>query len=1228
MKILLCTLFVVVFSGINIAQTTTSFRKNYNISLFDIPITSFEGLTPNNYIFAAHHAFSSSITSIDDVGVTTWSKRFTDGISLYIGDVKKDVALNRYYVCGGDNSGPAFLMFLDPLGNLISARNFSIAEADGASFNRVIKTSDGGYVCVGTVTGYGPGGGEVKFSAITHNPPECSGSKTESIQSPLIVKFDASGNHVWHQVFRYYTGSVAPANRIYNDASFVDVVEVSDGYIAIGDYDVNNVFSRYDTGSGSSCGEDRTPTDAMIAKFTTAGTITYHRQIDTPSNSTTQRSKSFNSASLTSTGLPLISGADGDGRPMVLMRFAGSGGWANPTWIRKYGAANIFGDYLPFNAGRVFENNDGTYGVWGYYIPGFSWENVLLKINPSNSSVTWAKRYTFNFASILPQGEQTSDDGYIGVSYTLAGSGHNLHVIKTDPNGDSSSDCPVSNLTVSDNGPSYTWGTPFYNNWNANTVTNGTYTPTIANITPTESTQCLTIVTECIPPSAPSTVNANPSPICPGETATITASGPSDPDVTYNVYAASTGGTSLGATPHDVNPGVTTSYWVEAANISDPNCVSTTRTEVVVNVTPGAPAANAGPNQDICGNSATLAGNTPAPGTGEWTLISGSGTITTPSSPTSTVTNLGEGNNVFEWTITSGSCPNTSAQVTITSSPTPTVSNAGSTQIICASSTTLEGNVATSGTGEWTLVSGTGTITDPSNPTTTVTGLGIGDNIFEWTISSGSCTASSTQVTITNTGGPTLSITSIDDASCFGATDGIATVEATGGAGGFIYSWSPTGGSSATSNPLPAGSYTVTVQDAASCSDDIVVVIGEPDEIELDMSSTPSSCSTPDGTASVIASGGDGNYSYDWSSGGNLDTETDLSAGNYTVTVTDGNNCEATGNVSVLLSDGPVITVEATNDASCFGASNGSAEISVTGGDGNYTYAWSPTGGSSATATNLPAGTYTVTVTDGNDCVVDETITIGQADQIVVAGAVTNALCTGEDGDITLSVSGGDAPYTYLWSPNGETTASISAGGGTYAVTVTDSEGCEITENYTIGVTNNLNATIDPNGATIEGGQSVDLEVVLNPAAPNATYTWTPTEGLSCTNCPNPTASPSETTTYVVAVTTGDGCSDTAMVTVVVNDPCGDIFMPTIFSPNGDGQNDELCLLGSCIVELDLKIYNRWGELVFETTDQSDCWDGTFRGRPMNSAVFVYKLVVRTTDGTELEESGNVNLVR
>ena len=161
-----------------------------------------------------------------------------------------------------------------------------------------------------------------------------------------------------------------------------------------------------------------------------------------------------------------------------------------------------------------------------------------------------------------------------------------------------------------------------------------------------------------------------------------------------------------------------------------------------------ATTANADADQTVCGTTATLAGNTATVGAGLWTLISGAGTITTSSSPTSGVTGLGVGANVFGWTISNAPCNATSDAITITRSDNPTAANAGADQTVCATTATLAGNTATVGTGAWTLVSGAGSITTSSSPTSGITGLGGGANVFRWTISNAPCTATSDDVSI------------------------------------------------------------------------------------------------------------------------------------------------------------------------------------------------------------------------------------------------------------------------------------------------------------------------------------------------------------------------------------------------------------------------------------------------------------------------------------------------
>lgn len=163
---------------------------------------------------------------------------------------------------------------------------------------------------------------------------------------------------------------------------------------------------------------------------------------------------------------------------------------------------------------------------------------------------------------------------------------------------------------------------------------------------------------------------------------------------------------------------------------------------------PNSPAANAGPDQQICSPpfSASLQGNTPTfPATGTWTLVSGAGTIASPNSPTTAVSNLGPGTNVFRWTLSNGPCAGgiTTDQVSVVVfNSSAAVANAGPDQSICSttSSVTLAGSpVVAPATGLWSVVSGTATITDPTNPTTTVTNLGVGQNILQWTVNNGPC---------------------------------------------------------------------------------------------------------------------------------------------------------------------------------------------------------------------------------------------------------------------------------------------------------------------------------------------------------------------------------------------------------------------------------------------------------------------------------------------------------
>ena len=482
--------------------------------------------------------------------------------------------------------------------------------------------------------------------------------------------------------------------------------------------------------------------------------------------------------------------------------------------------------------------------------------------------------------------------------------------------------------------------------------------------------------------------------------------------------------------------------------------------------------------------------------------------------------------------------------------------------------------------------------------------------------------------TVPSSGGPSISVSTSTGVSCFGGTNGSATVSGSGGTGTLSYNWMPGGLTGASQSALSAGTYTVTVTDQGGCSNSTTVTINEPTELTLSAGTiNPANCGTTDGSASVIASGGTGTLSYTWSPNvSSSASATNIAAGSYTVTVQDLNLCSETINIVVTSIGGPTVTLASSNDASCYGGNDGDATINVTGGTAPFTYVWSPSGGSGVSATNLSAGTYSASVTDDQGCVGSVNVIIGSPTQIVITETITDIICGSSLGQISTSVTGGDGTYSYDWLPNGETTSGISGlAVGTYSLEVTDGSGCSVLENYVISTSGTLTIVATPASTTINAGESVQLN-----ASGATTYTWSPATGLSATDISDPIATPTSSITYTVTGSDANGCVGTALVNIYIPIDCGELFLPTVFSPNGTGpsSNNVLCVLGGCIAELNYTVYNRWGEKVFETTDNTICWDGMFKDKPVNSGVYAYKIYAVLFDGTTIEESGNLTIVR
>lgn len=426
---------------------------------------------------------------------------------------------------------------------------------------------------------------------------------------------------------------------------------------------------------------------------------------------------------------------------------------------------------------------------------------------------------------------------------------------------------------------------------------------------------------------------------------------------------------------------------------------------------------------------------------------------------------------------------------------------------------------------------------------------------------------------------------------------------------------------------LLAGNYTNFIVDFNGCASQNTgaVALTDPNAPTITVPNDQAICQGDEITLTATVSGGN----VTWTGGVTDGVPFSPPAGTttYTATVND-NGCTNSASVTITVNELSV-SIDNEQQPSCFGSEDGTATAVPSGGNDPFTFQWSPTGGSSATGSGLGAGVYTVTVTDANGCSATETVTLTNPDAIVLNAESTASECGEETGSATITATGGAGNFSYSWSPNvsaGTTANDIAT--GDYEVTVTDANGCSEVINVTVEQLNSIDVFIIPDNAIIDFGQSVVLSVETDPASTITNYSWSPSTGLSCSNCANPTASPGQTTVYTVSIITDEGCTGQAQTLIEVIRECEETFIPTIFSPNNDGINDELCIIGDCVQEVVLNIYNRWGERVYQTTDPTACWRGNHRGKPVNAGVFTFKANIILVDGTEIEEAGNITLIR
>ena len=457
----------------------------------------------------------------------------------------------------------------------------------------------------------------------------------------------------------------------------------------------------------------------------------------------------------------------------------------------------------------------------------------------------------------------------------------------------------------------------------------------------------------------------------------------------------------------------------------------------------------------------------------------------------------------------------------------------------------------------------------------------------------------------------TLSLTHTN-VNCYGDSTATATASPGGGTPGYTYLWS-NGDNTATAGGLPAGMAYVTVTDDHGCTVTDSVLITQPTQLAATSATQNINCNGQStGYISVHPAGGTSPYTFAWSNLAVTDSIFGLPAGNYSVVITDSLNCTLTLNFT-LSQPTPLLLTTAQTNVLCFGGNTGTASASASGGTPGYTYAWS-NGPFTDTITGLSIGTYTITVTDTLGCTTSAMVTITQPAPLGLNLASQDVSCHDlSDGEIVSTFSGGTIPFTYLWS-TGDTTAHLdSLPPGIYVLTLTDANGCSITDSTEILNQPLLPITLSSNANSNQVFLGQPVTFTADPGT-YTTYIFYIDSTAIQTGSSNVFITSALQPGQIVYVTAVSGLCPTETDSLILDV----VPFPTAFTPNGDGTND-VYLKG-----YDLRIVNRWGQKLYEGTEG---WDGTYNGNKVSPGTYYY--FVRTYDINQnvTEFSGAVMVV-
>jgi gliding motility-associated-like protein len=674
-------------------------------------------------------------------------------------------------------------------------------------------------------------------------------------------------------------------------------------------------------------------------------------------------------------------------------------------------------------------------------------------------------------------------------------------------------------VNISGGTPAYTysWAPSGGTGSTANGLAAGTYTCTATDANGCIITQSFTITQPTLLTVTTSTVSAT----CgnPNGSATATPAGGTGP---YTYAWSPSGGT--GATEPNLAAGT------YSVMITDANGCTANGTATVNNM--GSPTVTITSSTNVACNGGNT-GSAISNGTG------GTGTLTYAWTPAggnaATANNLTIGTYTITVTDVNG-CQDT-AQVTITEPPLLTVSTTQADELCFGGTTASADAIPAGGVPAYTYAW--------SNAATTATTSGITAGGYSVTVTDANGCTATASVTITEPTQLALTTSQVDE-TCFGGSSGSAAVNPTGGTPGYIYSWSPTGGTNPTENNLSATSYTVNVTDANGCFTSASVTITEPTAVVVTATSVDAHCNQSDGSSTATGNGGTGTITYAWQPAGSGATISNIPSGTYTVIATDANGCSDTTTTTVNNLNGVNASLASSTNILCNGQSTGDINITQTGGNGPYTYTWTPNVSATNTAASLAAGSYTCVVTDANGCSSTVSTTLTQPTLLTVtASASPSAVCLGSSVQLNAIPAGGSPAYTVNWMPgnlSGTSPNITPVASGNDTVFVTDANGC--TASTVVAVTvfpvpSAIFTTDVTSGCAPVCVTFTDASTVAAPGNINA-WTWDFGDGNTST-LQNPVHCYSTPGSYnvILTVKTADGCVNTitmpAYITVYAN---------------------------------------------------------------------------------------------